>query len=145
MRITSRQIGKIEAACFGLETATVKDATARRLVNTIREVADDVLAERDRRRADREDGIPEFCCDGIVFGDVIAYGREIVEQGAGLVEAVRMIRDHFGLTQGEFAAILGTSQTTVSMAETDTGYRRTLLAKMAELFGTPGGAAKDGE
>ena len=45
MRITARQLGRIEAACFGLAEFTKNNSVAATLVNTIREQLDEVLSD----------------------------------------------------------------------------------------------------
>ena len=45
MRITARQLGRIEAACYGLAEFTKNNSVATTLVNTIREQLDEVLSD----------------------------------------------------------------------------------------------------
>lgn len=68
--------------------------------------------------------------------DVIrAYGRDVIAKGAGLIPAIRLIREEFGLSQKDFAELIGTSETTLSMAMTGKKERETLICKMTEFFG----------
>ena len=43
MKITARQLGRIEAACYGLAEFTKNNSVATTLVNTIREQLDEVM------------------------------------------------------------------------------------------------------
>ena len=67
--------------------------------------------------------------------NIRAYGREVIAQGAGLIPAIRLIREEFGLSQKDFAELIGTSETTLSMAMTGKKERETLICKMTEFFG----------
>ena len=60
--------------------------------------------------------------------------QEILRQGAGLIPAIRMICQHFGLTQKEFAEIIGVSETSLS-ASMNGEVRDILLRRMTEFFG----------
>ena len=63
------------------------------------------------------------------------YGREILRQGAGLIPAIRMICQHFGLKQKEFAEIIGVSETSLSASMNGGKVRDILLRRMTEFFG----------
>ena len=135
MDITARQFGRIEAACYALAKLTEKDAVGPVLVNTIREQLDEVAetaypGELDAARMD------DFSDDDFDRNAGIRqYGREVIANGAGLIPAIRRICEHFNLTQKEFAEIIGTSATTLSMAMTGKRERDTLLCRMTEFFG----------
>ena len=67
--------------------------------------------------------------------NIRAYGRDVIAKGAGLIPAIRLIREEFGLSQKDFAELIGTSETTLSMAMTGKKERETLICKMTEFFG----------
>lgn len=78
--------------------------------------------------------------DGSDRSDIIeemrAFGREYLAEDRDPSEAIRTIREQFGLLQGEFARIIGTSPVTMSRALT--GNQKSMqhvLAAMAEFFG----------
>ena len=65
-----------------------------------------------------------------------AFGREYLAEDRDPSEAIRTIREQFGLLQGEFARIIGSSPATMSRALT--GNQKSMqhvLAAMAEFFG----------
>ncbi len=138
MKITARQLGRIEAACFGLETLTERNDVGKRLVNIIREVVDDVSDDAAKIEhmlsCDYLPGMAPSAFDARIPA-IRAYGREVIDGGAGLITAVRLICEHFAMTQKEFAALIGASETSVSLAATGKKTRETLLCKMAEFFG----------
>ena len=136
MNITARQIGRIEAACYALTKLTEKDAVGTVLVNTIREQLDEVAETAYPGELDAPDlsDLPDGDSDWNT--EIRRYGREVIENGAGLIPAIRLICEHFGLTQKEFAGIIGTSETTISTAMTGRHERNTLLCRMTEFFGT---------
>lgn len=136
MDITARQIGRIEAACYALAKLTEKDAVGTVLVNTIREQLDEIAETAYPGELDAPDlsDLPDGDSDW--NAEIRRYGREVIENGAGLIPAIRLICEHFGLTQKEFAGIIGTSETTISTAMTGRHERNTLLCRMTEFFGT---------
>lgn len=136
MDITARQFGRIEAACYALAKLAEKDAVGPVLVNTIREQLDEVAetAYPGELDAPLMDDLPDGGSDW--NAEIRQYGREVIENGAGLIPAIRLICEHFDLTQKEFAEIIGTSETTISMAMTGKCERDTLLCRMTEFFGT---------
>ena len=77
-------------------------------------------------RSDRSDIIEEMR----------AFGREYLAEDRDPSEAIKTIREQFGLLQGEFARIIGSSPATMSRALT--GNQKSMqhvLAAMAEFFG----------
>lgn len=145
MELSARQFGRIEAACAALAKLTEKNEVGTVLVNTIREQLDEAA-----ETAFPGELIPSLM-DDLEDSDVSSgggtserteeirnYGQEILRQGAGLIPAIRMICEHFGLTQKEFAEMIGSSETTVSMAMTGRKERETLLCRMTEFFGEDG-------
>lgn len=68
------------------------------------------------------------------IGQIRAYGHKLIAGGAGMVQAVRIICAQTGLTKQDFADLIGTSRTTVSLALNGRKVRETLVRKMAEFF-----------
>lgn len=136
MDITARQIGRIEAACYALAKLTEKNEVGAVLVNTIREQLDEVaetaypgeLSAPDL--SDPPDGGSDW------NAEIRQYGREVIENGAGLIPAIRLICEHFDLTQKEFAGIIGISESAASMTLIDKEKRNEWLCRMTEFFGT---------
>lgn len=136
MDITARQIGRIEAACYALAKLMENSGVGTVLVNTIREQLDEVaetaypgeLSAPDL--SDPPDGGSDW------NAEIRQYGREVIENGAGLIPAIRLICEHFGLKQKEFAEIIGVSETSLSASMTGGKVRGILLCRMTEFFGT---------
>ena len=71
-----------------------------------------------------------------IIEEMRAFGREYLAEDRDPSEAIRTIREQFGLLQGEFARIIGSSPATMSRALT--GNQKSMqhiLAAMAEFFG----------
>ena len=142
MELSAKQFGRIEAACAALAKHAEHNEVATVLVNLIREQLDeaaetaypgeltpDCMVEPEDFDVSSGGGTSEW------NEKIRNYGREILRQGAGLIPAIRLICEHFGLKQKEFAEIIGTSQTTVSAALSGGEIRPVLLCRMTEFFG----------
>ena len=71
-----------------------------------------------------------------IIEEMRKFGREYLAEDRDPSEAIRTIREQFGLLQGEFARIIGSSPATMSRALT--GNQKSMqhiLAAMAEFFG----------
>ena len=68
------------------------------------------------------------------IGQIRAYGHKLIAGGAGMVQTVRILCDRTGLTKQDFADLIGTSRTTVSLALNGKKVRETLIRKLAEFF-----------
>ena len=71
-----------------------------------------------------------------IIEEMRSFGREYLAEDRDPSEAIRTIREQFGLLQGEFARIIGSSPATMSRALT--GNQKSMqhvLAAMAEFFG----------
>ena len=136
MDITARQIGRIEAACYALAKLAEKDAVGTVLVNTIREQLDEVAETAYPGELDAPDlsDLPDGDSDW--NAEIRRYGREVIENGAGLIPAIRLICEHFDLTQKEFAEIIDISESAASMTLIDKEKRNEWLCRMTEFFGT---------
>lgn len=123
MELNARQLGRIEAACCALTKLLERSDVGTLLIGLIRE---QLAAGAESSALPESAGLPE---------KVRVYGRELIRQGAGIVPTIRMICEHYDMTQKELAAIIGTSETTVSTALSGAGIRQTLLCRMTEFFG----------
>ena len=147
MELTERQIGRIEAACFGLAELARHNPVGAVLVNTIREVLDDAAGESsepadfaaDCREAAAQPRPASPADDLVTRAEIRDYGRSLLAAGQGLVPTLRMVRDIYELTQDHLAALLGVSRTTISLGLRG-DIRPLLKLRMAEIFGDDGGA-----
>lgn len=149
MDLTERQLGRIEAALWGIEEATKNNNfTAARLAKVIKEQIDEAEeAAQSRGEEDlREDlalqqdplpNVPDWRDHARPMPKnpecIRAFGR-IYRLKAGPEELIRMIRREFRLTVRELGDLLGIK--TTSMWRILKGQQRDLLlARMAEFFG----------
>ena len=122
----------------------VRQATAAELLGEVLNDEEFELNDLvDWGRGERDDFVGQVGQVGLVGqkeSDIIeemrAFGREYLAEDRDPSEAIRTIREQFGLLQGEFARIIGTSPATMSRALT--GNQKSMqhvLAAMAEFFG----------
>ena len=163
MEITSRQFGQIEAACFALEEATEKNNTALRLVKVIKDnlaeiaktayplelvfefdqpelpmVESDLLATAKRS----EDGsAPSDPSDKL--SEIRLYGQELINQGATMKELIKMVMEHFSLTQDAFAHLIKVNQGSLSKYLRNGERKDAVITGVTEFFGDDGGALKE--
>ena len=84
MKITSRQLGRIEAACCGLAEFAKNNTVATTLVNTIREQLDEVLADF----CSRQNALPneaDLCEHHTIAEAMPAFAEEIRCYGQNLI------------------------------------------------------------
>ena len=156
MEITSRQFGQIEAACFALEEATEKNNTALRLVSVIK----DNLAEIAKTYCPLEIAIefeepelPLALSDSsdqsspsalrsaaTSKSDIKVYGQELINQGITMKELIKMVMEHFGLTQDAFAHLINVNQGSLSKYLRNGQRKDAVIAGITEFFGENGGA-----
>ena len=118
----------------------VRQATAAELLGEVLndeefEVTDLVDWGRGGEVSDWSDGSDRSDKSDIIE-EMRAFGREYLAEDHDPSEAIRTIREQFGLLQGEFARIIGSSPATMSRALT--GNQKSMqhiLAAMAEFFG----------
>lgn len=144
MEITAVQFGRIEAACAALAKYAEHNEVATVLVTLIREQLDEIsqTASLGELTLPLMDDLPDEE-EGMVRpreaapdpAEVRNYGRELLAHGAGIIPAIRMILEHYGMRQKEFAALIGTSETTISTALAGGEIRPSLLCRMTEFFG----------
>ena len=144
MEITAVQFGRIEAACAALAKHAEHNEVVTVLVNLIREQLDEIgrTAYPGELTLPLMDDLPE---EEVSIplpreaapdpAEIRKYGRGLLARGAGIVPAIRMILEHYGMKQKEFAALIGTSKTTVCTALAGGEIRPVLLCRMTEFFG----------
>ena len=144
MEITAVQFGRIEAACAALAKHAEHNEVVTVLVNLIRKQLDEIekTAYPGELTLPLMDDLPE---EEVSIplpreaapdpSEVRKYGQELLAHGAGVIPAIRMIIEHYGMRQKEFAALIGTSETTVSTALAGGEIRPVLLCRMTEFFG----------
>lgn len=144
MKITQRQLGKIEISCTGL-LALINSPVGKILVNTIREVVDEIDSDSDLD-GDLND-LDFFSADSLEWPSIESirqFAQEIRWEETGMLPAIRLILDHFSLNQTEFARLIGVSRRDLEHSLDWQDGRKELLARMTELFGTDGGAIVSG-
>ena len=173
MEITSRQFGQIEAACFALEEATEKNNTALRLVKVIKDnlaeiaktayplelvfefdqpelpmVESDLLAtaKRSEDGSDPSDllATAKHSEDGSdKLSEIRLYGQELINQGATMKELIKMVMEHFALTQDAFAHLIKVNQGSLSKYLRNGERKDAVITGVTEFFGDDGGALND--
>ena len=162
MELTERQLGRIEAALWGIEEATRNNNfTAARLARVIKEQIDE--AEEAAQSRGDEDLREDLALQQDPLPNVPDWREKAVGQAGqkspesirvywwrhrlktGPVELLRMIRREFRLTVRELGDLLGIK--TTSMWRILKGQQRDLLlARTAEFFGEDGAAgSEDGQ
>ena len=118
----------------------VRQATAAEILGEV--LNDEEFELNDLADWEHEGGVSDWSdkSDGSDRSDIIeemrSFGREYLAEDHDPSEAIRTIREQFGLLQGEFARIIGSSPATMSRALT--GNQKSMqhvLAAMAEFFG----------
>ncbi|MBR2911701.1 MAG: hypothetical protein IKC05_08820 [Lentisphaeria bacterium] len=147
MEITSRQFGQIEAACFALEEATEKNNTALRLVKVIKdnlaEIAKtayplELVFEFDQPEPPMVESDPSD-----KLSEIRLYGQELINQGATMKELIKMVMEHFSLTQDAFAHLIKVNQGSLSKYLRNGERKDAVITGVTEFFGDDGGALND--
>ena len=139
MKITARQLGRIEAACYGLAEFTKNNSVAATLVNTIREQLDEVLSDASdlsdlselsdlRNHSDSGSDLPAYA------EEIRSYGQNLIANGGTIQQVTDAILKEFGLFRVEFAELLGVNHQRLSEA-LQGNPRPMYKAKFAEFFG----------
>lgn len=134
MRITARQLGRIEAACYGLAEFTKNNSVATTLVNTIREQLDEVLSDASDL-SDLSD-LPDISSTAApaYAEEIRAFGQNLIANGGTIPEVTDAILKEFGLFRVELAELLGVDHQRISEA-LQGNPRPMYRAKFAEFFG----------
>ena len=140
MKITARQLGRIEAACYGLAEFTKNNSVAATLVNTIREQLDEVLLDASDLSdlydlSDLSD-LPDITSAAApaYAEEIRAFGQNLIANGGTIQEVTDAILKEFGLFRVEFAELLGVNHQRLSEA-LQGNPRPMYKAKFAEFFG----------
>ena len=138
MEITPRQLGRIEAACYGLAEFAKNNSVATTLVNTIREQLDEVLSDWSNLSdlSDLSD-LPDLAPAAMpaYAEEIRSYGQNLIANGGTIQQVTAAILEEFGLTKKDFAAILGINHQRISEA-LQGDPRPMYKAKFAEFFGS---------
>ena len=149
MEITARQFGQIEAACFALEEATEKNNTALRLVSVIKdnlaEIAKtaypiEVVIEFEEPELPLENVGPVGPVGPVGHDEIKLYGQELINQGITLKDLIKMVMEHFSLTQDAFAHLIKVNQGSLSKYLRNGERKDAVIAGITEFFGENGGA-----
>ena len=159
MEITNRQFGQIEAACFALEEATEKNNTALRLVKVITDNLAEIaktaypleiafeFEEPELPLAQSDPSDPSNPSDpsdpSDKLSDIRRYGQEIINQGATMKELIKMVMEHFALTQDAFAHLIKVNQGSLSKSLRNGERKDAVITGVTEFFGENGGALND--
>lgn len=168
MEITSRQFGQIEAACFALEEATEKNNTALRLVKVITdnlaEIAKtayplEIAFEFEEQELPMGLACPHAkgepgpvgqvgpsaakALEGKQVEEIRLYGQELINQGATMKELIKMVMEHFSLTQDAFAHLIKVNQGSLSKYLRNGERKDAVITGVTEFFGDDGGALND--
>ena len=160
MEITNRQFGQIEAACFALEEAAKKNNTALRLVKVITDNLAEIAKTAYPLEIAFEFEEPELPMVESDPSDLLAtakhsedgsdklseirrYGQEIINQGATMKELIKMVMEHFALTQDAFAHLIKVNQGSLSKYLRNGERKDAVITGVTEFFGENGGALND--
>ena len=133
MEITARQLGRIEAACFGLAEFTKNNSVAATLVNTIREQLDEVLTDALEFELPLMDDLAPAAIPAYAE-EIRCYGQNLIANGGTISQVTAAILEEFGLAKKDFAAIIGVNHQRISEA-IQGNPRPFYRAKFAEFFG----------
>ena len=139
MNITERQFGRIEAACFALAKLTERNEVGTVLVNTIREILDEIDTIHDDL-----DGFDHLITEKTdrKLAEIREYGREVLSGKEGTIPAIRLICDRFGFRDYEFARLIGSSPAALSRYMNSRVRSSEVLARLTEFFGDDGKAGE---
>ena len=156
MEITSRQFGQIEAACFALEEDTEKNNTALRLVKVIKdnlaEIAKtayplELVFEFDQPElpmVESDPSDPSAPSDpSDKLSEIRLYGQELINQGATMKALIKMVMEHFALTQDAFAHLIKVNQGSLSKYLRNGESKDAVITGGTEFFGDDGAAIKE--
>lgn len=146
MEIGTRQLERLLTCTILLEEACEKNNVALRAVNLIREVVDEIEADAGGWDDLDEEEIPERRPDvKEKSATVRAYGQELLTEGCGMKNLIRLTMEHFGMTQTAFANLIGVNQGNLSGYLKHGFRRKSVLEALAEFFGFDGGAGTETE
>ena len=143
MKVTARQFGQLEVCCHVLEELPEeRNRMAKRALNIFQEILDEIRETEELgeefemfNRSDRSD-----LSDLSDRRDnaVRSYGRELIDQGAGIKEVITLCREAFSLTGKDMANMLHIAKSTLTKYMLYDRCRWRIIAAFAEFFGTDG-------
>ena len=74
--------------------------------------------------------------------DIRAYGQELINQGITMKELIKMVMEHFGLTQDAFAHLIKVNQGSLSKYLRNGERKDAVITGITDFFGEDCGAAK---
>ena len=156
MEIINRQFGQIEAACFALEEATEKNNTALRLVQELPKGLACPHAKGEPGPVGQVEPVEPVCAalrrgkpvaakalEGKRPDEIRLYGQELINQGATMKELIKMVMEHFSLTQDAFAHLIKVNQGSLSKYLRNGERHDAVITGVTEFFGDDGAAIKE--
>lgn len=144
MEITARQLERLLTCTILLEEACEKNSIALRTVKLIREKLDEIEqaadAEEQYTRELQDIELPEPSRNSSSM--IREYGQELMSGGAGLKELIVLTMEHFGMTQTQFANLIGVNQGSLSHYIRFGTHRDGVIKSVTEFFGFDGKAGE---
>ena len=145
MRVTPRQFGQLEVCCHVLEELPEeRNRMAKRALNIFQEILDEIRETEEMEeefemfnRSDRSD-LSDLSDRRDTFDAVRSYGRELIDQGAGIKEVITLCREAFSLTGKDMANMLHIAKSTLTKYMLYDKCRWRIIATFTEFFGTDG-------
>ena len=145
MRVTPRQFGQLEVCCHVLEELPEeRNRMAKRALNIFQEILDEIRETEELgeefemfNSSDRSD-LSDLSDRRDTFNAVRSYGRELIEQGAGIKEVITLCREAFSLTGKDMANMLHIAKSTLTKYMLYDRCRWRIIAAFTEFFGTDG-------
>ena len=81
--------------------------------------------------------------EGKQVDEIRRYGQEIINQGATIKELIKMVIEHFSLTQDAFAHLIKVNQGSLSKYLRNGERKDAVITGVTEFFGENGGALKE--
>ena len=75
--------------------------------------------------------------------EIRLYGQELINQGATMKELIKMVMEHFSLTQDAFAHLIKVNQGSLSKYLRNGERKDAVITGVTEFFGDDGGALND--
>ena len=75
--------------------------------------------------------------------DIRRYGQELIAQGITMKELIKMVMEHFSLTQDAFAHLIKVNQGSLSKYLRNGERKDAVITGVTEFFGEDGGALND--
>ena len=139
MQVTARQFGQLEVCCYVLEELPEeRNRMAKRALNIFREILDEIRETEEMGEEFEMADLSDMAGRRDSFDAVRKYGQELIAQGAGMKEVIRILQESFDLTQRDLAAMLAITPGTLSKYLNHNRCRFCMIAAFTEFFGTDG-------